>query len=77
MLVNFSRFFLVLASDSSFVLSSHTLFIIQGKTLVSTWGSVVPGLPPHHLAFIDFVDLNFMAYVQGCNIASSEDMTTK
>ena len=64
------------SSRSSFVLSSHILFIIQDQTLVSTWGSVVHGFPPHHLALIE-KELNFMAYMQGCSTASSEDMTKK
>ena len=66
------------SSRSSFVLSSHILFIIQDQTLVSTWGMYIDshGFPPHHLAFIE-VELNFMAYMQGCSTASSEEMTKK
>ena len=62
------------SSRSTFVLSSHILFIIQDQTFVSTWSSAVHGFPLHHLAFIE-VELNFMAYMQGCSTASSEDMT--
>ena len=64
------------SSRSTFVLSSHILFIIQDQKFVSTWGSAVHGFPLHHLAFIE-VELNFMAYMQGCSTASSEDMTKK